>query len=57
MEYIVDESGKRTKVLLDLREYERLLEIVEDAEDTRIAREELAKLERGETERVFKRPQ
>ena len=56
MEYIVNERGKRTRVILDIEEYERLLEATEDAEDARIARKELAKLECGETRRVLRNP-
>ena len=34
-EFIVDESGKRTKVILDIDDYEKLLEALEDAGDIR----------------------
>lgn len=50
--FIVDEAGNRRAVILDIEEYERLIEAVEDAEDSRIAQEELRKLEAGETERI-----
>ncbi len=34
-EYIVDEQGKRTKVILDIEEYEKLLEELEELEGIR----------------------
>ena len=46
--YIIDESGKRVGVILDIRESKRLLEALEDLEDLRAADEELAAIERGE---------
>ena len=45
-EFVVDEKGKRTKVLLEIEEYERLLEAAEDAEDIRAFN--TAKAEGGE---------
>jgi len=38
-EYIVDEQGKRTKVILDIEEYEKLLEELEELEDIRACNE------------------
>ena len=52
MEYVVNERGERTKVILSIEEYERLVEIIEDAEDVRIANEQLEKLRSGESERI-----
>jgi len=52
VEYVVNERGERKAVILTLEEYERLIEAAEDAEDLATARAELAKLERGETERL-----
>ncbi len=46
--YITDETGKRRGVILDIEEYERLLEALEDLEDLRAADETLAAIERGE---------
>ena len=54
MEYVTNEQGERTKVLLDLKDYERLLEAAEDAEDAATAQEELDMLRRGETERTLR---
>lgn len=34
-EFVTDDQGRRTKVILDIGEYERLLSLVEDAEDAR----------------------
>jgi prevent-host-death family protein len=33
MEYVVNQRGERTKVILSVEEYERLIEAAEDAED------------------------
>lgn len=38
-EFIVDEKGKRTKVILDIDDYEKLLETLEDAADIRASDE------------------
>jgi hypothetical protein len=48
--YIVDENGKRVSVILDIQEYERLLEELEVLEDIRAYDEAKAALERGEDE-------
>jgi len=56
MEYIVNESGKRTRVILEIEEYERLIEAAVDAEGVRIAREERDKLDSGEEQRTLRRP-
>ena len=50
--YVVDEAGKRISVILDIEEYERLLEALEDLEDLRAADEALRKIERGEDELI-----
>lgn len=33
--YVVDEKGQKNAVLLDIKEYRDLLELIEDMEDTR----------------------
>jgi len=33
--FVVDETGKRTKVILDIEDYEKLLEALEEAGDIR----------------------
>ncbi len=38
-EYIVDNSCQRTKVILDYKSYLELLEIAEDAEDSKLINE------------------
>jgi hypothetical protein len=48
--YIIDENGKRVSVILDIQEYERLLEELEVLEDIRAYDEAKAALERGEDE-------
>lgn len=50
MEYIVNEQGERTRVVLTVEEYERLIEAAEDAEDIRDAREFHRRLDAGEEE-------
>lgn len=45
--YITDETGKRRGVILDIEEYERLLEAREDLEDLRAADEALREIESG----------
>lgn len=50
--YITDETGKRQGVILDIEEYERLLEALEDLEDLRAADEALAEIARGEDELI-----
>lgn len=50
--YIVDETGERVSVVLDVEEYERLMQALEDLEDLRAADEALAEIERGEGEPI-----
>lgn len=47
-EYIVSESGERTRVILDLAEYERLVEAAEELEDITAYDEAKAAIESGE---------
>jgi hypothetical protein len=37
-QYLVDADGRRRAVVLDIEEYERLVELLEDAADLRVAR-------------------
>jgi hypothetical protein len=48
--YVTDESGKRVAVLLDIKEYERMVEKLEDIADARAADEVRAAIARGEDE-------
>ncbi len=48
--YVTDESGNRVAVLLDIREYERMVEELEDIADARAADEVRAAIARGEDE-------
>lgn len=50
--YVVDENGKRVSVILPVEEYERMLEELEELEDTRAYDEAVAELERGEDELI-----
>ena len=51
-QFIVNEEGKRTAVVLPIEEYEELLELAEDAEALKEADEALGELERGEDEAI-----
>ena len=48
--YVTDEKGERIGVILDVREYERLMEALEDLADLRAADETLEAIARGEEE-------
>jgi len=48
--YITDEKGERVGVILDVREYERLMGALEDLADLRAADETLEAIARGEEE-------
>ena len=48
--YITDEKGERVGVILDVREYERLMGTLEDLADLRAADETLEAIARGEEE-------
>jgi PHD/YefM family antitoxin component YafN of YafNO toxin-antitoxin module len=46
-QFIVNEEGERTAVVLPVEEYERLVEAFEDLEDIRIHDEAMAELDAG----------
>jgi PHD/YefM family antitoxin component YafN of YafNO toxin-antitoxin module len=48
--YATDEKGERVGVILDVREYERLMGALEDLADLRAADETLEAIARGEEE-------
>ena len=48
--YVVDENGKRVAILLDIKEYERMIEELEELEDIRAYDEAKAALKSGEDE-------
>jgi PHD/YefM family antitoxin component YafN of YafNO toxin-antitoxin module len=50
--FVVDENGERVAVLLDIKEYERMVEELEELEDARAAAEVRAAIERGEEELI-----
>lgn len=52
MEYVTDERGRRTRVILEIEEYERLVEAAEDAEDARDHERVIAAIRSGEEERL-----
>ena len=51
-QFITNEEGERTAVVLPIGEYEELMERLEDAEALRAADDALGELERGEDEVV-----
>jgi PHD/YefM family antitoxin component YafN of YafNO toxin-antitoxin module len=48
--YVTDEKGERVGVILDVREYERLMQALEDLADLRATDETLQAIARGEEE-------
>jgi len=48
--YITDKSGERVGVILDVEQYNRLLEAAEDLADLRAADEAIREIESGEDE-------
>ena len=48
--YVTDEKGERVGVILDVREYERLMEALKDLADLRASDETLEAIARGEEE-------
>ncbi len=46
-QYVVDREGKRVAVILDIEEYNRLLEWIADQEDARAVQTALASGEQG----------
>ena len=46
--YLTDENGKRIEVVLDIKRYERLLDLEDQMEDVRRYDEAVAERERGE---------
>ncbi len=51
-QFLTNEDGERTSVVLPIGEYEEMMERLEDAEALREADEALSELERGEDEVV-----
>ncbi len=48
--YVTDEKGERVGVILDMQEYQRVMEALEDLADLRAADEALEAIARGEEE-------
>jgi hypothetical protein len=48
--YVTDEKGERVGVILNMQEYQRIMEAVEDLADLRAADEALEAIARGEEE-------
>lgn len=55
MEYVMNERGERTKVILSVEEYERLLESAEEAEDAREHERVMAAVRSGDEPRTLRR--
>jgi PHD/YefM family antitoxin component YafN of YafNO toxin-antitoxin module len=51
-EFVTDAEGRRTKVILDIEEYERLLETLEDLEDAREHERVMADVRAGREELI-----
>jgi hypothetical protein len=51
-EFVTDAEGRRTKVILDIEEYEKLLETLEDLEDAREHERVMADVRAGREERI-----
>ena len=49
-QFLINDKGERTAVMLPIEEYEEIMERLEDAEALREADEALAAIERGEDE-------
>ncbi|MBA2692453.1 MAG: hypothetical protein H0U65_08165 [Rubrobacter sp.] len=49
-EFIVDQSGRRKRVILTVEEYERLVDAAEELEDLRLAEEARERMRRGEAD-------
>lgn len=52
MEYVTDRHGRRTRVILEIEEYERLVEAAEDFEDVREHERIMAAIRSGEEKRI-----
>lgn len=52
VEYVTDERGRRTRVILEIEEYERLVEAAEDAEDVREHERVMSAIRSGHEERI-----
>jgi PHD/YefM family antitoxin component YafN of YafNO toxin-antitoxin module len=50
--YVVDEKGERVAVLVDVEEYERMVEELEELEDIRDAEEARREIRSGEDELI-----
>jgi hypothetical protein len=51
-EFVTDAEGRRTKVILDIEEYEKLLEALEDLEDARESERIMEDVRAGREERI-----
>jgi hypothetical protein len=51
-EFVTDAEGRRTKVILDIEEYEKLLESLEDLEDARESERVMEDIRAGREERI-----
>lgn len=51
-EFVTDAEGHRTKVILDIEEYEKLLEAIEDLEDAREHERVMADVRAGREELI-----
>ena len=52
VQYLVDENGKRVSVVLDIEEYERMVEELEEFEDILAYKEAKSALDSGDDEAI-----
>ncbi|MBA2692041.1 MAG: hypothetical protein H0U65_06040 [Rubrobacter sp.] len=52
IQYVVDEDGKRTAVILGIEEFERIMDELEEIEDARVAEEARREIDSGEDEMI-----
>ncbi len=52
VQYVVDENGKRVSVVLDIEEYERMVEELEEFEDILAYKEAKSALDSGDDEAI-----
>lgn len=52
IQYVTDENGKRVGVILDIEEFERIMDELEELEDARVAAQARRELESGEDEMI-----
>ncbi len=52
IQFVTDESGKRVGVIMNIEEFERIMDELEELEDARAAEEARREIESGEDEMI-----